>query len=84
MKTGQFHPLAIVVQDNFDGTWTLRDPLAYVSAAGERIEIPAGFITDFGSIPAMYVPFGLIDIVFGVIFLLTYAPLKKLKAGAAA
>jgi hypothetical protein len=38
----------------------------------------------FGSIPAMYIPFGLIDLIFGAIFLLTYAPLKKLKAAAAA
>ncbi len=37
----------------------------------------------FSQIPAMYIPFGLIDLVFGVVFLFTYAPLKKLKAGAA-
>lgn len=38
----------------------------------------------FGSIPQMYIPFGLIDLIFAVIFIMTYAPLKKLKAPAAA
>jgi hypothetical protein len=38
----------------------------------------------FGSIPAMYVPFGLIDLVFAVVFFFTYAPLKRLKAGSPA
>lgn len=46
-----FSPAAIVVKDNLDGTWTLIEPLGYTAADGEKIDVRAGFLTDFGSIP---------------------------------
>ena len=32
----------------------LVEPLVYVAESGERIEIPAGFLTDYASIPKMF------------------------------
>ena len=49
--TGQFLPLEIDVRDNLDGTWTLLQPLTYVASDGTNYHVPAGFVTDFGSIP---------------------------------
>lgn len=34
--------------------WKVLQPLAYTTLAGDRIEIPAGFLTDLASIPRIF------------------------------
>lgn len=36
-----------------NGRWVLLAPLVYVTRAGERIVVPAGFDTDFASVPRL-------------------------------
>jgi len=67
-----------------------KNPLEGLGLVIIGILMKLGFVTVvfghyiFGSIPQMYVPFALLDVIFAVIFIMTYAPLKKLKAAAAA
>ena len=45
-------PLDCTLVDDRDGLWRLDAPLAFFSeVAGQRIEVPAGFTTDFASVP---------------------------------
>jgi len=37
-----------------DGRQALLAPLVYVSKDGERFEVPAGFVTDYASIPSIF------------------------------
>jgi len=53
------------LSDNEDGTWTLTDPLRFVLSMGRgkiEVEVPAGFVTDFASVPRLlwfiFPPFG--------------------------
>lgn len=44
------HPLDLEAHD--DGhNWTVLQPVHYDTAAGERITVPAGYVTDFASVP---------------------------------
>ena len=48
--TGIFHG-PLIVEDVNGETWTLVRPLAYIDEDGTRYDVPAGFVTDFASIP---------------------------------
>jgi hypothetical protein len=39
------------------GTWTVRNPLLYASDLAGLITVPAGFVTDFASVPRIPVAF---------------------------
>lgn len=41
------------VEEIAPGTWRLLDELAYASASGLLVEVPAGFETDFASVPRL-------------------------------
>lgn len=44
----------VIVKDNLDGTWTLQRAISYTAKDGKRFWfIPAGFRTDFGSVPGI-------------------------------
>lgn len=46
-----FYPPRPIVEDLCDGFWRLHDKLDYYSTGGRGWTIPAGTITDFGSVP---------------------------------
>lgn len=50
------------VENDYRGSWRLTAPLIYHSKRlGERVEVPAGFITDFEScprVPILFLAFG--------------------------
>ncbi|OHC11108.1 MAG: hypothetical protein A2002_02210 [Pseudomonadales bacterium GWC1_66_9] len=54
MSTGFSGPLDL--RAHLPGEWVLLAPLIYVSADGRSITVPAGFITDLASIPALLRP----------------------------
>lgn len=45
-------PLRVEEVDEFAGTWRLTEPLAFDSEVlGRVVTVPAGFVTDFASVP---------------------------------
>lgn len=46
-------PLIVELTDEFEGLWTLRAPLLYLSDIAGRIEVPVDFVTDFASVPKL-------------------------------
>lgn len=51
---GFLTPLRVELADESAGTWRLTQDLHYQSArAGRRIVVPAGFVTDFASVPRL-------------------------------
>jgi hypothetical protein len=47
-------PLIAEETDEFGGLWTLYKPLSYYSAILQRqIDVPAGFVTDYASVPRL-------------------------------
>lgn len=46
-----FTPQYPVVRDLLNGKWELVEPIQYVANDGRFWIIPAGFLTDFGSVP---------------------------------
>lgn len=52
--TGFLSPLRVELLDEAAGTWRLTQALHYQSqSAGRRIVVPAGFVTDFASVPRL-------------------------------
>lgn len=51
--SGFVTPLRVEEVDEFGGLWELLQPLAYDSDLLGRIEVPAGFVTDFASVPRL-------------------------------
>lgn len=52
--TGFLSTLRVELADESAGTWRLTQPLHYQSAvARRRIIVPAGFVTDFASVPRL-------------------------------
>lgn len=50
-----FQNIPLMRWENLIGDRTeLIEPLVYISGSGERIEIPAGFLTDYASIPKIF------------------------------
>ena len=48
-------PLDVTTEDGV--TWTVNEPMDYEVGSvgsGERIEVPKGFLTDFGSVPQLF------------------------------
>ena len=48
-----FNPQHPIVQDLCNGFWRLYEPLSYRAPDGRSWIIPKGFLTDFGSVPAV-------------------------------
>ena len=48
-----FNPQHPIVQDLCNGFWRLYEPLSYRAHDGRSWIIPKGFLTDFGSVPAV-------------------------------
>lgn len=47
-------PLSVELEDEVADTWRLTQPLRYQSAVAQRcITVPAGFVTDFASVPRL-------------------------------
>jgi hypothetical protein len=43
----------LIVSEHENGSWRLEQPLVYVGAK-EQFTVPAGFLTDFASVPKMF------------------------------
>lgn len=62
--TGRFLSLLkVVLQEdnahNGQGLWSLLDPLVYEAYDGRRFEVPAGFTTDFASVPRLPIAYAI-------------------------
>ena len=53
LRTESWPPHAMAASGKTEQQYTLTSPLRYVSRIAGRIEVPAGFVTDFASIPAL-------------------------------
>lgn len=54
--TADGKPSRLIAVEVSKRDWELHEPLEYLRSDGERIVVPAGFITDFASVPK-FVPF---------------------------
>ena len=60
MKSGFLNPLRCTLKEGSDRIWILDYPLVYASAMLDRIvEIPAGFKTDFCTVPRVPIAYRL-------------------------
>lgn len=61
MSAAFLTPLEVALVDDHSsdgrGTWRLLADLVYLSGAGQTFSVPAGFVTDFASVPRIPVAF---------------------------